>query len=744
MSNQELLVKISGDISGLSDAFDQAKEKTQSLADAASAIAKVSAAAFAAFTAEAVFALKAYGEAEAATNSLSQALQNQGMYSQELMDKYKEMADAIEAKTGVDGDNIRSGQAMLQGMVGQISISKDLTQAVVDLAAAKKMDLNSAFELVGKAATNNTVILARYGVQVEDAGNRAQNLERITRALSAAYGGQAEAANQGIGSIEGLKTAFGNLQEEIGGRLAPVVTTAVKGITSFMQTIANSPALMDFITSIGIAGAVVAGLGTVIGVAAMAFLQYKAAAVAAGVATQATSLAVKGLAGATGLGLLIVAASEIALNWNSIWPRVQGVFSAFVNNVMTLLGGLGEALIGVFSFDMQTIKEGLSKAKEALSAGLNDYNSVVDAKLKERQEIENAAEEEKKKKAADAAAAAAELEAKRRAHEARMAEIERERLVLRNLEARNASKEMIDLQNQEIALLEQIDQAKTDKMREALAARLEVVRRHQQEQAAIELGQRAILDQELLTQNEEFQALSDEQKAAFLEKNANELQAQILTEKTARDLAARERLQQQITEHNEYLKNQQKFGTAYAVINKLMHSEIYEGSKQAFGELADLQRSSNATLKSIGKAAAVANIAIKTAEAAMNIYAGFSTIPIIGPALGIAGAAAAIAFGVEQTSAVVAAADGGLMTGGIPGRDSIPTLTMPGELIVPTRNFDEVVSAVAAQRAAAPAGSDSSEGIFGRLVIELKDNLVEFIELKQVERRGLGIAIQGA
>ena len=39
------------------------------------------------------------------------------------------------------------------------------------------------------------------------------------------------------------------------------------------------------------------------------------------------------------------------------------------------------------------------------------------------------------------------------------------------------------------------------------------------------------------------------------------------------------------------------------------------------------------------------------------------------------------------------------MTGGIAGRDSIPAMLMPGEFVVPTRNFEETVNAVARSRA---------------------------------------------
>ena len=71
----------------------------------------------------------------------------------------------------------------------------------------------------------------------------------------------------------------------------------------------------------------------------------------------------------------------------------------------------------------------------------------------------------------------------------------------------------------------------------------------------------------------------------------------------------------------------------------------------------------------IQKAQAAYNIGVKTYEAATGAYAALAGIPIIGPALGVAAAAAAIAFGGSMLS--------GVMSGGgkpsAPSAPSIPT-----------------------------------------------------------------------
>jgi hypothetical protein len=242
---------------------------------------------------------------------------------------------------------------------------------------------------------------------------------------------------------------------------------------------------------------------------------------------------------------------------------------------------------------------------------------------------------------------------------------------------------------------------------------------------------------EILNQDQYYQSLSADQKEQFAHDNLATLRQSLNTESQARQQAALQEAQLQVKNHNTFLQEQIKFGTAYATINKLMHSEIYDGTSKAFTDLSALQQSSNDTLKGIGKAAAVANIVIKTAESAMDIYAGFATIPIIGPALGIAGAAAAVAFGAEQIGTVTSAAQGGLITGGIPGIDSVPVLAQAGELVAPRQNYEEVVGSVAAKRMAEENGSGGQVEV----IIGFRDDAFEIIEKKILQRRRIGVGV---
>lgn len=96
------------------------------------------------------------------------------------------------------------------------------------------------------------------------------------------------------------------------------------------------------------------------------------------------------------------------------------------------------------------------------------------------------------------------------------------------------------------------------------------------------------------------------------------------------------------------------------------------------------------------KASAIAQATIDTYKSAESVYAGFSTIPIVGQGLGIAGAAIAIAAGIANVQQIAAQkmAMGGVVTGGIPGVDSVLAMLMPGEIVYNPANPNPALAAM--------------------------------------------------
>lgn len=77
------------------------------------------------------------------------------------------------------------------------------------------------------------------------------------------------------------------------------------------------------------------------------------------------------------------------------------------------------------------------------------------------------------------------------------------------------------------------------------------------------------------------------------------------------------------------------------------------------GQISNLMNTNSRKQFEIGKAAAIAQVAIDTPKSAMSAYSAMAGIPVVGPALGAAAAAAAVATGVAQIQNIKSQSFGG-------------------------------------------------------------------------------------
>jgi hypothetical protein len=729
----ELVVRVSGDVKNFDEALKRIQAQTENLNDRLAQVGKVAAVAFAALTAQIYFSAKAYAESEKASNRLNLAMQNAGVFSTKLAKAYKDQAAELQKLTGVDDDVIVTGQAVLQTFVGQKEVSKDLTTAMLDLSAAKEIDLATSAELIGKGIQGQTMALKKLGVEIADNLDKQQRTAAIIKEITRLYGGFAAANNQGLGGINRLKAAFGDLNEAIGQKFSSGLSTAIAMLTRLVEAAGANDNLVSLAAALISGGSALAAMITTV----------------------------------TTVGQAITATSAIATAFGFTLTTALGPIALLAGGAIALAAGLGYvATSSSRARDQQYELNHALKDGEASIAGIQaqmrlnpsdeSFLKPALADAQNRLAIIKAQIEELRKPKADERMDAPEKH--KETEEERQDRIKLAQFRINNAqmlaEAQGASAEMLALKRHEGELLMQLETTKNAALREALIGNLnDNMTKQSQQQALDEIAfqnqfeNQATLYNNLLANNETYQAMSVEQQRAFLIQNEAELKGELMTLQQAKESALKDELKQDAQHQNQRLKDQAKFGKAYAQINAIMHSEIYTGSKQAFGELAQLTSSSNSTLKGIGKVAAVANIIIKTAESAMNIYAGFSTIPIIGPALGIAGAAAAVAFGGEQVKKVTSAASGGVISGrGGPTADLIPAMLSNGEFVTPARSYDEVVNAVAAQRAQAALAGSASGGGQVHAVIEIRPapGFGDFVEATLIERESLGTSLLGA
>jgi len=219
-----------------------ALSKTKDLLEGIGSAAKWVGAAVVGFAA---LALKNYREQELALNTLNQSMVNAGIYTEDLSKKYQAQASALQKLTTFGDEQILAAQAALQAQIGHREVTEDLTRATLDLAQAQGMDLKSAADLVGKSIGSSTNALARYGIEINSAASTSERMSQIISGLNSKFGGQAEAAAQGLGSIKQLQNAFSDVLEVVGEKLAPAIGAGAKVLTNWLYQLGNSKQFLD-------------------------------------------------------------------------------------------------------------------------------------------------------------------------------------------------------------------------------------------------------------------------------------------------------------------------------------------------------------------------------------------------------------------------------------------------------------------------------------------------------------------
>ena len=96
---------------------------------------------------------------------------------------------------------------------------------------------------------------------------------------------------------------------------------------------------------------------------------------------------------------------------------------------------------------------------------------------------------------------------------------------------------------------------------------------------------------------------------------------------------------------------------------------------QGLAQMAQGQGKAAKAAQAIQKAQALYEIGVNTYRAAVGAYAALSPIPFVGPALGVAAAAAAIAFGGSMAQGVLSGGGSPSVAGGAP--PALPSSSSP-------------------------------------------------------------------
>jgi len=175
-------------------------------------------------TAFAAASVKAFDTQAKAEAKLSTALKGNKTAFKELTTQARELQ-----KVTIFGDEETiAAQSMLASMGLEEEAIKRLTPLIQDMATAKGMNLSAAADLVAKSVGSSTNALSRYGIQIEGEVGSTERLNSAAEALSKQFEGQAKAAAKaGAGGLKQLQNRFGDLMEQVGAMLLPVLNSLI-------------------------------------------------------------------------------------------------------------------------------------------------------------------------------------------------------------------------------------------------------------------------------------------------------------------------------------------------------------------------------------------------------------------------------------------------------------------------------------------------------------------------------------
>ena len=177
-------------------------------------------------------------------------------------------ARELQKVTTFGDEETIAAQSMLASMGLEEEAILRLTPLVQDMATAKGMNLSAAADLVAKSVGSSTNAMSRYGIQIEGAVGSSERLDSAIAGLSGQFKGQSEAAAKaGAGGLKQLQNSFGDLMEDIGGMLMPILNNLVGYIQSLVSAWQNLDGGLK-IAIITFAG-ILAAIGPVIGIFGM-------------------------------------------------------------------------------------------------------------------------------------------------------------------------------------------------------------------------------------------------------------------------------------------------------------------------------------------------------------------------------------------------------------------------------------------------------------------------------------------
>jgi hypothetical protein len=198
-------------------------------------------AAIGAVTTELVRAVKAAAEDQESQKQLKIALENTVGANKLQVAAVEDSIKSLMYQTATADDDLRPALSKLVRATQDVSQAQSLLKLALDISAGSGRDLASVTAALSKAAMGSFSALTRLGVPLDQNALKAKDLDGVLSGLSASFAGSAlKSAQTFEGQMRNLKIALGEVEENVGKQLIPILSDYAAVLVSLTTDTANA------------------------------------------------------------------------------------------------------------------------------------------------------------------------------------------------------------------------------------------------------------------------------------------------------------------------------------------------------------------------------------------------------------------------------------------------------------------------------------------------------------------------
>jgi len=182
-------------------------------------------AAIGAVTAELVRAVKAAADDQKSQEQLKIALENTVGANQQQVAAVEDSVTALMYQTATADDELRPALSKLVRATQDVTQAQSLLKLALDISAGSGRDLSSVTSALSRAALGSFTALTKLGIPLDQNAIKAKDLDGVLSGLASSFSGAATKNAQTFeGQLKTLKIAVGEVEENIGKQLIPILS----------------------------------------------------------------------------------------------------------------------------------------------------------------------------------------------------------------------------------------------------------------------------------------------------------------------------------------------------------------------------------------------------------------------------------------------------------------------------------------------------------------------------------------